>query len=84
MQIKIEAIEKRVATENTYINLEMLGSSPFTQEVDVATSPQGFKLPPWNYMMEWLTQLPHQDILNEHVHIRTKRYYNVQGFSLHT
>ena len=45
MQAKMEAMEKWVATRNIYINLEMLRSFPFTQEVDVVTLPQGFNLP---------------------------------------
>ena len=45
MQAKIDMMEKRVTIGRVYVNLEMLGSSPFTQEVDQAMPPKGFKLP---------------------------------------
>ena len=44
MQAKIDAMEKRVTIGGVYVNLEMLGSSSFTQEVDDATRPKGFNL----------------------------------------
>ena len=34
IQAKMDAMEKRVTTEIAYVNLEMLGSSSFTQKVD--------------------------------------------------
>ena len=39
MQAQMDAMEKWVTIEGAYINLEMLGSSPFTQEIDEAMSP---------------------------------------------
>ena len=45
MQAKMEAMEKRVATGGAYVNLEMFGSFPFTQEVDNIMPLKGFKLP---------------------------------------
>ena len=45
MKAKMDAMEKQVTIRGAYVNLEMLGSSPFTQEVDKSVPPKGFKLP---------------------------------------
>ena len=45
MQAKIDTMEKRITIGGAYVNLEMLGSSPFTKEVDKSMPPKGFKLP---------------------------------------
>ena len=46
MQAKMDIMEKRVMIRGAYINLEMLGSFPFTQEVDEAVSPKSMNVTP--------------------------------------
>ena len=45
MQARMNVMEKQVTIGGAYVNLEMLGSSQFTLEVDEAMLPKGFKLP---------------------------------------
>ena len=41
----MDAMEKRVMTSGAYVNLEMLESFQFTQEVEESMPPKSFKLP---------------------------------------
>ena len=45
MQANMEAMEKQVTIGGAYVNLEMLGSSHFTQKVNKTMPSKGFKLP---------------------------------------
>ena len=53
MQVKMKAMEKREVMGGAYVNLEMLGISPFTQEIDDIMPPKGFKIPIKSHAKEW-------------------------------
>ena len=73
MQAKMEAMEKRVATEDAYVNLELLGSSPFTQEVDDTMPPKGFKLFTMESYDETTNLINHLDMFRTSMSIQREK-----------
>ena len=73
MQAKMEAMEKRVATKDAYVNLELLGSSPFTQEVDDTMPPKGFKLITMESYDETTNLINHLDMFRTSMSIQREK-----------
>ena len=66
----MDAMEKRVTIRGEYVNFEMFGSSPFTQEINKAMPSEGFKLPTMNVCNESADPIDHLEMFRTSMSIQ--------------
>ena len=66
----MDAMEKQVTIRGEYVNFEMFGSSPFTQEINKAMPSEGFKLPTMKVCNESADPIDHLEMFHTRMSIQ--------------